>query len=148
MWDEKSRATPVASIGASDVLTVTKPSAVADDDDDDSDDSTDENAPAEYDPDAIATDGEPGATVTALTPDDVDAIAEYPAPFGDGPVGARARAYLHANCAGCHRPSGGASRAEIDLRFSTSFARYSLAIGSMSAGISCSSYVMPLVSSW
>jgi hypothetical protein len=49
-------------------------------------------------------------------------ITEYPAPFGDGSLDARARAYLHANCAGCHRPAGGAARAEIDLRFGVSLA--------------------------
>jgi uncharacterized repeat protein (TIGR03806 family) len=34
----------------------------------------------------------------------------------------RARSYLHANCSGCHRPSGGAGRAAFDVRFGTSFA--------------------------
>lgn len=32
----------------------------------------------------------------------------------------RARAYLHANCAGCHRP-GGPARGEMDLRWQTPF---------------------------
>lgn len=36
------------------------------------------------------------------------------------PPEARARAYLHANCAGCHRPPG-EGRAQLDLRFGTSF---------------------------
>ncbi|MFK4834152.1 ABC transporter permease [Microbacterium sp. ZW T2_14] len=60
----------VTSIGASDVMTVTK---------------TPEGAtgiaaagPVEYDPDAIASaqPGPPGQTVVALTPDDLDALAE------------------------------------------------------------------------
>ncbi len=37
------------------------------------------------------------------------------------PFPADARAYLHANCAGCHRP-GGTTQAEMDLRFSTPLA--------------------------
>ena len=41
-----------------------------------------------------------------------------PQPFGGGDVEARARAYLHANCAHCHRPLN-SLRADIDLRFST-----------------------------
>ncbi|HVH46504.1 MAG TPA: PQQ-dependent sugar dehydrogenase [Labilithrix sp.] len=46
-------------------------------------------------------------------------VVEYPAPFGDAPLEARARAYLHANCSGCHRPQGGAARSALDLRFAT-----------------------------
>jgi uncharacterized repeat protein (TIGR03806 family) len=45
------------------------------------------------------------------------ALPAYPRPFGDGPLEARARAYLHANCSGCHRPNGGAARSTMDLRF-------------------------------
>jgi hypothetical protein len=33
-----------------------------------------------------------------------------------GPIGWRARSYLHSNCAFCHRPGGGA-QANIDLRY-------------------------------
>jgi mono/diheme cytochrome c family protein len=43
----------------------------------------------------------------------------YPRPRADGPLDARARAYLHANCSHCHRPEGG-NRATMDLRFATS----------------------------
>ncbi|HEU4539199.1 MAG TPA: hypothetical protein VFS00_33995, partial [Polyangiaceae bacterium] len=44
-------------------------------------------------------------------------LPALPDPRGAGSIEGRARAYLHANCANCHRPdsSGGA----IDLRFST-----------------------------
>ncbi|MBX3232136.1 MAG: PQQ-dependent sugar dehydrogenase [Labilithrix sp.] len=49
----------------------------------------------------------------------IDEIIEYPDPFGAAPLEARSRAYLHANCGGCHRPQGGAARSSLDLRFST-----------------------------
>lgn len=48
-------------------------------------------------------------------------LASYPQPSGQAPVADRARAYLHANCSGCHRPNGGAGRATMDLRFATPF---------------------------
>ena len=48
----------------------------------------------------------------------VDQLAAYPAPTSDGPVEARARSYLHANCSMCHRPQGG-GRGNMDLRFGT-----------------------------
>jgi hypothetical protein len=50
-----------------------------------------------------------------------DTLPAYPSPTGNGPADARARAYLHANCAGCHRPQGGGG-GEMDLRFATTFA--------------------------
>lgn len=60
----------VTSVGASDVMTVTKPSA-----------STDpigsaDDGPAEYDPDTVASGqaGPPGATVVALSTDDIDTL--------------------------------------------------------------------------
>lgn len=46
----------------------------------------------------------------------------YPAYDGSASVDARARSYLHVNCSGCHRPSGGAGRATMDVRFATPFA--------------------------
>jgi uncharacterized repeat protein (TIGR03806 family) len=47
-----------------------------------------------------------------------DAIVAYPSPAGAGAVEPRARAYLHANCGGCHRPTG-PTRSSMDLRFAT-----------------------------
>jgi hypothetical protein len=47
-------------------------------------------------------------------------IAAYPSPTADGPVEARARSYLQANCSLCHRP--GATVSDVDLRFVASFA--------------------------
>lgn len=43
-------------------------------------------------------------------------------PFGDADLTVRARSYLHANCASCHQPNGGA-RGDLDLRFTTPLAR-------------------------
>jgi uncharacterized repeat protein (TIGR03806 family) len=50
-------------------------------------------------------------------PGDPAGLPALPDPLGPGDVEARARAYLHANCAHCHQPNsaGGA----FDLRFST-----------------------------
>ncbi len=42
-------------------------------------------------------------------------------PAGKDPLEARARAYLHANCAHCHRPEGG-GQGTMDLRYGKSFA--------------------------
>jgi uncharacterized repeat protein (TIGR03806 family) len=53
---------------------------------------------------------------------DASGLVAYPKPFGAGPVEGRARAYLHANCSGCHRPGGGAARSTMDLRFATALA--------------------------
>jgi uncharacterized repeat protein (TIGR03806 family) len=44
-------------------------------------------------------------------------LPRLPDPFGDAPVDARARAYLHANCSFCHRP-GGPGRGQHNLLFS------------------------------
>jgi mono/diheme cytochrome c family protein len=44
--------------------------------------------------------------------------AVYPDPQGVAPLDERARAYLHTNCAICHRPDGGGI-VDMDLRFST-----------------------------
>ena len=41
-----------------------------------------------------------------------------PDPFGSAALGARARAYLHTNCANCHQP-GGTAPTNIDLRYTT-----------------------------
>lgn len=49
------------------------------------------------------------------------AIAPLPAPAGGESLASRARAYLHANCAGCHRPGVGNS-GTTDLRAGTPLA--------------------------
>jgi uncharacterized repeat protein (TIGR03806 family) len=62
----------------------------------------------------------------------LDAVTMFTTPLGDpalqptmpdpfdaaAPLGQRARAYLHTNCAGCHRPSG-PTPSSMDLRYST-----------------------------
>ncbi|MDF2696726.1 MAG: hypothetical protein K0S65_5109, partial [Labilithrix sp.] len=50
------------------------------------------------------------------------ALTAYADPKGTDAVESRARAYLHANCAGCHRPNGGGGRSTMDLRFATTLA--------------------------
>jgi uncharacterized repeat protein (TIGR03806 family) len=46
----------------------------------------------------------------------------YPSPHGaDGTLEERARAYLHANCSQCHRPSG-PTTSNMDLRYATALA--------------------------
>lgn len=53
----------------------------------------------------------------------VEQIAALPDPLGtNAPLDQRARAYLHGNCAMCHRPDGGPARAPMDFRFEKSFA--------------------------
>ena len=52
---------------------------------------------------------------------DVTQLPRYPSYGGPEPIELRARAYLHANCAGCHRPQG-LGRGQMDLRFATSLA--------------------------
>jgi uncharacterized repeat protein (TIGR03806 family) len=71
-----------------------------------------------------------GRTANQLTTlDDVDVLtpplAQTPAslpvipnPFGSAGLGERARAWLHTNCANCHRPGGGA-QSGMDLRYTT-----------------------------
>ena len=48
----------------------------------------------------------------------VEQIVAFPDPLGTGPLEARARAYMHSNCASCHRPQGPAG-GDLDLRFAT-----------------------------
>ena len=45
-------------------------------------------------------------------------LPAYPDPHGTAPLPDRARAYLHTNCAFCHRPDH-PSQAEMDMRFDT-----------------------------
>jgi uncharacterized repeat protein (TIGR03806 family) len=49
---------------------------------------------------------------------DPSAQPVLPDPFGSAPLAQRARAYLHTNCAQCHRP-GGPTPSSMDLRDST-----------------------------
>lgn len=62
------------------------------------------------------------AHIGLLTLPESGARARLPAYDGPEPVEARARAYLHANCASCHRP-GGLGRGRADLRFSIPLAK-------------------------
>jgi uncharacterized repeat protein (TIGR03806 family) len=54
----------------------------------------------------------------AQAPADAPRLSE---PGGTDPIDARARSYLHANCAHCHRPDGG-GQGTMDLRYTQSFA--------------------------
>src|SRR5690606_36729961 len=47
------------------------------------------------------------------------ALVAFPKPLQGAPSADKARAYLHASCAGCHRPSCGGWRRTLDLRFGT-----------------------------
>ncbi len=49
---------------------------------------------------------------------DPSLLVRLPVPRAEGPVDARARSYLHANCSHCHRP-GGNGKGSMDLRFAT-----------------------------
>ncbi len=51
-------------------------------------------------------------------------LARLPDPKAPGDLTARARSYLHVNCAICHRPGG--SLSDIDLRWQSSFAETGL----------------------
>lgn len=51
-------------------------------------------------------------------PEEPSSLPTLPDPYGDGTIGPRARAYLHVNCAACHRP-GGPTPSDIDLRVDT-----------------------------
>jgi uncharacterized repeat protein (TIGR03806 family) len=55
-------------------------------------------------------------------PDVPDRLPRLPAYDGPDPAEARARAYLHVNCAACHRPNG-LGRGTADLRFGTPLAK-------------------------
>jgi uncharacterized repeat protein (TIGR03806 family) len=58
-----------------------------------------------------------GTLTPALTQSPAQ-LAAIPDPAGAGPLEQRARAWLHSNCAYCHRP-GGPTPANLDLRFTT-----------------------------
>ncbi len=53
---------------------------------------------------------------TSPLPGEPEELPALPDPFGSAPVGERARAWLHTNCAGCHRPDG-PTPSDLDLRF-------------------------------
>ncbi|HEX8706475.1 MAG TPA: PQQ-dependent sugar dehydrogenase [Myxococcaceae bacterium] len=53
-----------------------------------------------------------------------DSLTRYPVPTGGDSLELRARAYLHSNCASCHRPNG-TGRGPADFRFSTPLAQAS-----------------------
>lgn len=55
------------------------------------------------------------------TPEELPALSD---PYGDAPLEERARAWLHTNCAGCHRP-GGPTPSDLDLRFGVSLSEMS-----------------------
>lgn len=63
----------------------------------------------------------------------IGALVSYPSPAGGAPVEARARAYLHANCSMCHRPSGG-GRGDLNLLFGTSLEGAALCDATPEAG--------------
>ncbi len=60
-------------------------------------------------------------SISVLTPALTQTPAQLPVipdPFGSAPIGQRARAWLHTNCANCHLPSGPAP-SNLDLRYTT-----------------------------
>ena len=64
--------------------------------------------------------------VSPELPSPADQLASYPDPFDEqGPLDDRAKAYLHANCAQCHRPAG-PTPSLMDLRFQTSLTQMSI----------------------
>src|SRR5690349_2727414 len=60
-------------------------------------------------------------TLTPALTQDPSQLPVIPDPFGSAALGARARAYLHTNCANCHRPSGPAP-SDLDFRYTTALA--------------------------
>jgi len=63
-------------------------------------------------------------SIDTLTPPLTQTPAQLPVipdPFGGAALGQRARAYLHTNCANCHRPSGPAPT-NLDFRYTTTLA--------------------------
>jgi uncharacterized repeat protein (TIGR03806 family) len=57
-------------------------------------------------------------TLTPTLTQTPDQLPTIPDPFGTAPLGERSRAYLHSNCAYCHRP-GGNTPTNLDLRYTT-----------------------------
>ncbi|MCC5869158.1 MAG: PQQ-dependent sugar dehydrogenase [Gammaproteobacteria bacterium] len=54
-------------------------------------------------------------------PGEPETLPSLPDPFGSAPLSERARAYLHTNCANCHRPDG-PTPSSMDWRFDTPLA--------------------------
>ena len=69
----------------------------------------------------------------AALPDELSRPKPYALPYGPDGTEERARAYLHANCSGCHRPEGG-GRGALDLRYATSFKDTNACNGATEAG--------------
>lgn len=66
------------------------------------------------------------ALITPDLPDSVDQLPALPDPFDtQASLMQRAKAYLHTNCAQCHRPSG-PTPSTMDMRFATPFAQMDL----------------------
>lgn len=57
-------------------------------------------------------------TLTPALTQPPSALPVIPDPAGTAPLGQRARAWLHSNCAYCHRP-GGPTPVSLDLRYTT-----------------------------
>jgi uncharacterized repeat protein (TIGR03806 family) len=60
-------------------------------------------------------------TLTPALTEAPDQLPVIPDPAGSAPLAERARAYLHSNCAYCHRPSG-PTPTSLDLRYTTTLA--------------------------
>jgi uncharacterized repeat protein (TIGR03806 family) len=83
--------------------------------------------------------------LAAPLPASVATLTRYPAPATGGPIGPRARSYLHANCSNCHRP-GGPGLGNIDLRWSTPFSgtgTCNVAPSNGDLGVTGASFVTP-----